>query len=201
MIAWLRRTFGRTLPPVEQQAAMEYRTSADALSRAVAHGGVSVDHLSYAFSRAQFNLDDKLDQIFDVSQDTHLLVQGVDNELKDHGAKLERQEAAVGELRNTFQAIGERVSQNEGRITTLEGRMDRSEEDRRLIHTDLANASNERAAMSQTLARVETGLAQFIARYDERMARAGLTEEDIPELVDFVRELKRNREGGDDAAR
>lgn len=109
-----------------------------------------------------------------------------------------RTETQAG-FRDTYQqisTIGERVTNNEGQIKAVEGRMDRSEADRRAIHSELADAKTERATMSDTLARVELGLAQFIARYDERMARAGLTEEDIPELVDFVRDLKRGRESG-----
>jgi chromosome segregation ATPase len=226
MLAWFRHML-RTAPPPQDaeamlqvlrlsaarlkarnpEAAAKLEQSADNFSQAVRltrqHGDAPTnDQLSVILSSAHLDIQEQFSDLLDTQKQILVIVQDGNTQQEQRGSRLE---AALVEAQATFRtgmsALGEQVSNNEGRITAVEGRMDRSENDRRAIHKELADASRERATMSDTLARVETGLAQLIARHDERLKRAGLTEEQIPEFVDLLRDLKRSREAGDDASR
>lgn len=141
-------------------ARLEYTNAADALDRAVAHTRAHGDEptrdaLAYALGRAELGLKDQLQELIEVSKDTHLLVQTV------HGAQSE-QGAVVVALRAEFhggmQQVGERLTDLEGRTGTLERTVaahdesrDRSIEERRLLRADMDASKTHRAQIQRTL--------------------------------------------------
>lgn len=121
---------------------------------------------------------------------------------REYGA---RGEAATAELQRMFSTVGEILTGHEAmlanhdqRIANNERRLNASEEDRRLIHRELKEAETQRNEMLSDIRSIKTLLDQRLtAPHDEAQAQID------KELIDFVRQLKREREreGADDAGR
>jgi hypothetical protein len=205
------RLFGRKSPPrstremvrVLRAAAQfsdqpteksEYDAAADALDRVITaaerHSDApSRDAFSYALGRAELDLGDKLAELIEVVKDTHMTVQSV------HTAQGE-QGAAVGALRAEFhdgmQAVGERLSEVEGRTMALGEKVaehdrsrDRSLEDRRLLREDMNESKEHRAKIQTTL---DTELPAIRAAIQDLNTRHG---GQIASLATQLQEIQR----------
>lgn len=142
-------------------ARQEYLAAADALDRAITitrqHGDEPTrDALAYALGRAELNLKDQLSELIEVSKDTHLLVQG-------QGAAVESLRA---EFHNGIQAVGERLTDVEGRTMQLETTVAAHEqsrvqsvEERRQLRMDMDESKQHRARLQQALEQIDARLA------------------------------------------
>jgi chromosome segregation ATPase len=172
----------RVMKARNPEAAAQLEASADAFNQAIKltrrHGDVPTnDELTAILSHARLDMQDQFSAQMDLSKSILTAVRGT--------------EAAVGELRATFHAFGER-------ITDVEGRMDQSEADRKAIHKELADAKSERAAILEQLQHVN----DFMQRAEKRAASvSGLSEDEQDNvgawLVEMYRRDKAAREAGD----
>ena len=157
----------------------EYEQAADALERVIEaserHSDAPTrDAFAYALGRAELDLGDKLTELIEVVKDTHVNVQDVQSTVREQGA-------VVVELRAEFhdgvQALGERVSNNEGRIEGLETRAgqleqkvaahddsrDQSIQERKMLREDMDESKAHRARIQTQL----DGLTNAVQRIEQ----------------------------------